>query len=278
MQEINDKQLENIHEIKDGCRLFEILLSVMAKLRSRDGCVWDREQDHQSLKKNLIEETYETVQSIEKKDMPGLKEELGDLLLQVVFHSQIGSENGDFDINDVLKTIISKLVRRHPHVFAGKKVKDSDEVLANWESIKKKERKDKNKESDSIFSNIPPILPALHYAYEIQRRAARLGFDWDNAIDVFDKISEECEELRDSLHAQDCKATGQEIGDLLFSVVNLSRKLDIDCEQSLKMTCKKFVERFDLMEKFADKRGIDFKSLPIEEKEKLWQRAKQELQ
>ncbi len=277
MQDKRDIRLEEVAQLEDSCRLFRMLLDIMATLRSEHGCMWDREQNHQSLKKNLIEETYEAVESIEKKDMAGLKEELGDLLLQVVFHSRIGSENSDFDINDVLKTIISKLVRRHPHVFGSQKVKDSEEILANWEEIKKRERKQKKKESDSIFSNIPSILPALHYAYEIQRRAARLGFDWDSAAEVFDKIKEETLELKKVLKLGDLEATKQEIGDLLFSAVNLSRKLGIDCEESLKLTCKKFIDRFDLMEKYAEKKNLEFKDLPLGEKEKLWQKAKQEL-
>ncbi len=274
MGNIDDKHLQDFEGIDHSGRLFEILLAVMARLRSEQGCVWDREQDHQSLKKNLIEETYEAVESIEKNDMAGLKEELGDLLLQVVFHSQIGFENKQFSVNDVLKTIIGKLVRRHPHVFGDQKVKDSGEVLANWESIKKKEREQQNREDSSIFSNIPSILPGLHYAYEIQRRAARLGFDWDDARQVFEKIAEESQEVQAALHAGDFDMVHQEIGDLLFSVVNLSRKLDIDCEQSLKQTCRTFIKRFDLMEKYADRNKLDLKALSLEEKEKLWQKAK----
>ncbi|MGM0365234.1 MAG: nucleoside triphosphate pyrophosphohydrolase [Actinomycetota bacterium] len=276
MEDMDYRQLKDIDKIDDSSRLFEILLGIMARLRAPDGCMWDREQDHQSLKKNLIEETYEAVESIEKKDTASLKEELGDLLLQVVFHSQIGSENKDFDINGVMRAIISKLVRRHPHVFSNQKVKNSEEVLANWESIKKKERKE-NKKSDSIFSNIPMILPALHYAYEIQRRAARLGFDWDNAAEVFDKIEEEAQELKEGLKSDDMEAARQEIGDLLFSVVNLSRKLGIDCEESLKRTCRKFIERFDLMERYAEKKNVDFKSLSLKDKDRLWEKAKGEL-
>lgn len=276
MHNIDDRHLQDFEDIDDSGRLFEILLAVMAKLRSAQGCIWDREQDHQSLKKNMIEETYEAVESIEKSDMAGLKEELGDLLLQVVFHSQIGFESRQFSVNDVLKTIIGKLIRRHPHVFGNQKVKDSGEVLANWESIKKKERKQQNKEDSSIFSNIPAILPGLHYAYEIQRRAARLGFDWDNARQVFEKIAEESQEVKSALEAGDFDMVHQEIGDLLFSVVNLSRKLDIDCEQSLKHTCRKFIKRFDLMEKYAEKKNLDFQSLSLEEKEELWQKAKKE--
>ncbi|MDZ7838970.1 MAG: nucleoside triphosphate pyrophosphohydrolase [Actinomycetota bacterium] len=269
-----DYDIKEIDRIDQSEKLFSILLSVMAKLRSDQGCVWDREQDHASLKKNLIEETYEAVESIEKNDLPSLKEELGDLLLQVVFHSQIGTENGTFDINGVLKEIIKKLIRRHPHVFSNQKVDNSTQVLENWEAIKKKERKQKNLARDSVFAGIPRILPALHFAQEIQKRAARLGFDWDRPDEVMDKIKEEMDELEQELDREDLQKAGQEIGDLLFSVVNLSRKLDIDCEYSLKGSSRKFIERFDYMEKYALEHNVDFKSLPLKEKDKLWEKAK----
>ncbi len=273
---LRPEDLENIDKVESSSKLFLILLKIMETLRSPTGCVWDREQDHDSLKKNLIEESYEVVEAIEEKNLVNLKEELGDLLLQVVFHSQIGDENGDFDINDVLKSIISKLVRRHPHVFKGQKVKNSKEVLSNWEAIKKKERREK-KIADSIFSNIPKILPALHYAFEIQRRAARLGFDWNNPEDVFKKIQEEIGELEIEINNGDPKKIEGELGDLLFSIVNFSRQKNIDCELSLKNTCKKFIKRFDFMEKYAKENNLNFKDMPLEEKDKLWEIAKGKL-
>lgn len=272
-----DYDIKKIDATNDSEKLFSTLLSVMARLRSDQGCVWDREQDHNSLVKNLIEETYEAVESIEENDLLSLKEELGDILLQVVFHSQIGKENGTFDINGVLKEIIKKLIRRHPHVFGGQKVDNSQQVLQNWEDIKKRERKEKNQATESIFSGIPRILPALHFALEVQKRAARLGFDWDCPEEVMDKIREEMAELEQELVHDELEKAGYEIGDLLFSIVNLSRKLDIDCEYSLKKTCQKFIQRFDYMEKYAKHNDIDFKSLPLTEKDKLWEIAKKKI-
>lgn len=274
---------KDIYDMHDSGELFLELVSIMQRLRSENGCIWDREQTHQSIKKNLIEESYEALEAIEDKDYRGLKEELGDILLQVVFHSRIAEEENNFNINDVIKEIISKLIRRHPHVFGDKTVESSREVLTNWESIKKAERKGKNKESLSIFSNIPKILPSLHYAYEIQNRAARLGFDWDSIDGVFEKINEEISELwkvfssakRENLDNTNKKSElMEETGDLLFSIVNLTRHLKLDSEECLRYTCKKFIQRFDYMEKYCQGNGLDFASLSLPEKEKLWEIAK----
>jgi len=246
----------------------------MEKLRSEKGCVWDREQTHKTIKKNLVEEAYEAVESIEGESYQELKEELGDILLQVVFHSQIARENSEFDINGVLRNILNKLVRRHPHVFGDKLVAGSQEVLANWEDIKKEERKEKSSNDLSVFTNIPKMLPSLHYANEIQSRAARFGFDWEKSNDVLDKIKEEIEELKGELPGGKIGQISDELGDILFSIVNLSRHLKIDSEESLKNTCKKFINRFDFMEDYALKHGLDFKKLSLVEKEKLWEIAK----
>jgi len=268
-----DYGFEKINKEQDSGRLFYKLIKIMEKLRSDEGCLWDIEQTHQSIKKNLIEEAYEAVESIESNNYSGLKEELGDILLQVVFHSQIGVEDNEFDINEVLISVINKLIRRHPHVFGDKKVSSSSEVLANWEDIKKKERK-KSTKNTSIFANIPKILPALHYAFEIQNRASRLGFDWNNASGVIEKIKEELNELNAELKTGNNKGLSDELGDLLFSIVNLSRHLNIDSEKSLRDTCKKFISRFDYMEKHAQEHNMDFPKLPLEEKDKLWEIAK----
>jgi tetrapyrrole methylase family protein / MazG family protein len=270
--------ISRIDEISGSGELFEVLIRVMSVLRSDTGCMWDREQTHDTIKRNIVEEAYEAVDSIEERDFLGLKEELGDILLQVVFHSQIAVDNNEFNLNDVLKTIISKLVRRHPHVFAGKSVSSSREVLENWEDIKKEERKNKLSDNFSIFSNIPKLLPALHYAYEIQTRAARYGFDWENPGGVIDKIKEEIVELEKELETKAKSGISDETGDLLFSIVNLTRHINIDSEQVLKGTCKKFIKRFDFMEKYAADKGLDFKNLTLEEKDKLWEIAKEELQ
>jgi tetrapyrrole methylase family protein/MazG family protein len=267
-------KLADIQKENDPGRLFFILFKIMEKLRSDKGCLWDREQTHQSIKKNLIEEAYEAVESIDNNNYQELKEELGDILLQVVFHSQIGSDNDEFEINEVLRTIIKKLIRRHPHVFSDKEVSSSSEVLSNWEDIKKEERKEKLTNSISIFSNIPKILPALHYAYEIQNRASRLGFDWEDTTGVIDKLKEEFAELNTEIEAESNEGLSEELGDLLFSIVNLSRHLDIDSEKSLRDTCKKFIKRFDYMEKYAEKNNLDFKKLSLEEKDRLWEIAK----
>jgi len=274
--DLNSPDLDRLDKIKSADILFTILLDIMKTLRSPEGCIWDREQDHDSLKKSLMEETYETIEAIEKGDPGSIREELGDLLLQAVFHSQIADENGHFNMSDVLKGIIKKLLRRHPHVFGDTDVSGSDEILSNWEEIKKKERKDNNKDWDSIFSGIPRALPALHFAYEVQNRASRLGFDWDLSEDVYKKILEELEELKieidnNTLSAQD------EMGDLLFSIINYSRHLGIDIEKSLRDTSRKFINRFKLMEESAAVKGLDFKKLSLEEKEKLWEKSKKQI-
>ncbi len=269
--------LKDIDAISDSARLFSILINIMKKLRSPEGCMWDREQDHSTLKKSLIEETYETIEAIDDKDPGSLKEELGDLLLQVAFHSQIADENKEFEIADVLKGIIKKLLRRHPHVFGSKDVKNSREILENWEEIKKEERKGRSKDSDSIFTGIPKTLPPTHYAYEIQNRASRLGFDWDDPGQIYDKILEELAELKEEIKHKNTDMIQGEIGELLFSIVNYSRHLGIDCEQSLSRTNKKFVERFKFMEKHAEANDLDFKKMPLKEKDKLWELAKKKL-
>ena len=270
--------INNIDKIDDSGELFEVLIRIMSVLRSDIGCMWDREQTHDTIKRNIVEEAYEAVDSIEEKDYRDLKEELGDILLQVVFHSQIAVESNEFNINDVIKTIIEKLIRRHPHVFAGKSVSGSREVLENWEDIKKEERKNKLSDNFSIFANIPNLLPALHYAYEIQTRAARYGFDWENPEGVIGKIKEVVGELEKELAGNEKSGISDELGDLLFSIVNFTRHIEIDSEQALKGTCKKFIKRFDLMEKYAAEKGLDFKNLPLEEKDKLWEIAKGDLQ
>jgi len=274
---LNRNDLENIDKINDNSKLFSILVNIMKKLRSKDGCMWDREQSHDSIKRNLIEETYEAVECIESSNLEGLKEELGDLMLQIVFHSQMASESGEFNINDVMKNIIEKLIRRHPHVFENKILNNCDEILENWEDIKKAERKKSLKKKDSIFADIPKILPSLHYAYEIQNRASRLGFDWDEIKEVFKKIKEEINEINEELKRGKKDVVANEIGDTLFSIVNFSRHLDIDCEQCLKNTSKRFIQRFDFMEKYAKENNLDFKKMSLEEKDKLWEIAKKNL-
>lgn len=285
---INLTELENTNNPGE---LLSLLIEILAHLRSPEGCMWDREQDHDSIKKNIVEEAYEAVEAIENKDFQSLKEELGDLLLQVIFHSQIAVENNEFNLSDVIKEIIKKLYRRHPHVFGDKNFTSASEVLVSWEEIKKNERKNNPKKTESIFNDIPKILPSLHYAYEIQNRASRLGFDWDETGLIFDKINEEINELTMEFknsspqEPKDHKKTREsvsniiqikeEIGDVLFSMVNLSRHLDVDSEECLKQTCAKFIKRFNDIEKLAKERNLDFKNLPLKEKDSLWEEVKQ---
>jgi tetrapyrrole methylase family protein/MazG family protein len=286
--EINITELEKNNNPEE---LLSLLIGILAHLRSPEGCVWDREQDHDSIKKNIVEEAYEAVETIENKDYQSLKEELGDLLLQVIFHSQIASENNEFNLSDVIKEIIKKLYRRHPHVFGGKNFTSPEEVLTSWEEIKKNERKNNPKKTESIFNDIPKILPSLHYAYEIQNRASRLGFDWDETSLIFNKINEEINELtlefkeNSQQELKDYKNNKEtlknilqikdELGDVLFSLVNLSRHLNLDSEECLKQTCKKFIKRFNDIEKLAKIRNLDFKNLPLSDKDKLWEEVKQ---
>ncbi len=284
----------NIAEIEKNNNpeeLFSLLIGVLSHLRSPEGCVWDREQDHDSIKKNIVEEAYEAVEAIENKDYQSLKEELGDLLLQVIFHSQIAVENNEFNLSDVIKEIIKKLYRRHPHVFGDKNFSSQEEVLTSWEEIKKIERKNNPKKTESIFNDIPKIIPSLHYANEIQNRASRLGFDWDETGLIFDKINEEISELTREFKKsspqklKDYKNSKKslnnilqikdELGDVLFSLVNLSRHLNLDSEECLKQTCGKFIRRFDEIEKLAKARNLDFKNLPLDDKDKLWEEVKQ---
>jgi len=254
--------------------LFKSLLNIMKRLRSDSGCSWDREQDHGSLKKSLIEETYETVEAIESGDSERLNEELGDLLLQIVFHGQIADEEGSFNISSIIRTIIKKLLRRHPHVFGGTRANSSREILAKWEDIKKEERRNSKKGEDSIFSGIPKSLPPLHYAYEIQNRASRLGFDWDCTSDVYEKIIEELKELKEEADRDNKEAVSAELGDLLFSIVNYGRHLGVDIEKSLQNTGRRFIERFKLMEKIAEEKDLNFSGLSLKEKDRLWEIAK----
>ena len=251
----------------------ERLLDVMQKLRAPDGCPWDREQTSESLKSNLIEEAYEVIDAIESGSLSHLEEELGDLLLQVVFHSQICSEEGHFGFDDVAMGIADKLVRRHPHVFGEVQVSDSDEVLQNWDAIKKAEKGEGNKPA-SIVAGIPKHLPALQKAHQIQKRAARAGFDWDNIDDVFGKLHEEIDEVKEAIARNNETDIRDELGDLLFSVVNVSRFLGHNPEELLNQNCKKFVRRFQIVEEKVHATGRDFKAFTLAELDTFWDEAK----
>ena len=248
---------------------------VMARLRAPNGCPWDREQTHRSLRTYLLEETYEVLAALDAEDTELLKEELGDLLLQVLFHAQIAVENGDFRLIDSVAYAIEKLVRRHPHVFADVDVASSDEVLLNWEQIKRQEKAEANetKELVSMLSGINKALPALSQAMEVQKRVARVGFDWPEIDPVIDKVSEEIRELR---QAPDHDRRSAEMGDLLFSIVNVARRLEIDPESALREASGRFTSRFGAVERHAAANGLQLESMSLEEMDRIWEQAKLE--
>jgi len=251
---------------------FKGLLDIMAALRGPEGCPWDREQDHKSLMPFVLEEAYEVAEAIHKDDVFLLEEELGDVLLQVVFHAQIGRENGDFAIEDVIDSICTKMINRHPHVFGSVLAETSEKVLENWEAIKREENQ--HHTVAQTMSKFTTSLPALFRAYKVQGKAAKVGFDWPNANMVFDKINEEIEELKEAIEAKDENAVSEELGDLLFSVVNLARKLEVDSEFALHGTTQKFIERFQYVEQEMSDNALNMEDLDIEKLEEAWQRAK----
>ncbi len=264
---------------------FEKLVAVQARLRAPNGCPWDREQTHQSLRTYLIEEAYEVVEALESGNDTKFAEEMGDLLLQIVFHSQIAREEGRFTVTEVIREIHDKMVRRHPHVFGKTRAKDSAEVLRNWEQIKAEERRSSDNKRDSktgdsaakevsLLDGVSRGLPATLEGFQLTRKASRIGFDWQDAGGVFEKMQEETEELKKALREQDHLKTEEELGDLLFAVVNLSRFLKVDPEIALKKANAKFSLRFRAMENLARKNGREFKDLPREEMESFWDAAK----
>ena len=252
--------------------LFEELVDVIATLRSENGCPWDREQTHESLKSTLIEETYETLEAIDTGDPKKLKEELGDLLLNVMLQAQIAAEHQDFNIYGVIETITEKLIRRHPHVFGDVDVEDSDEVVKNWEEIKRQEAGYEDRKS--VLDGIPSALPMLLRAQKIQNRAARVGFDWDELTDVVAKVEEELEEVKVSISTGDPEATAMELGDLLFAIVNLCRFMEIQAEETLRQANRKFTERFKWMETELERRGTNFEAQDLESLDAIWEAAK----
>ena len=256
-----------LEEHKD-LRNFEELAAIIARLRSPDGCPWDREQTHASLKGNLTEEAYEVLEAIDSRDMGELCEELGDLLLQVVLHAQIATDDGDFEIGDVIQSIATKLIHRHPHVFGDADVKDSKQVIANWEELKREEGK------GSLLSGLPKDMPALSYSQAMQRRAARVGFDWKEIKEIIEKLTEEVAELE---AATNHRQKVQEFGDILFTLANFARRLDIDLEAALRQANERFYRRFSHMEKLCKERGILLANLTLEEQDALWEEAKRKL-
>lgn len=255
-------------------KAFEELVDIMARLRGPDGCPWDREQTLETLKKYAIEETYEVVDAIDAHDMDELRGELGDLMLQIVFQSQLAKEEGDFDIKDVIEGISAKLIRRHPHVFGDTQVSSSDEVLDRWEKIKRGEKGYEHR--TSVLDGVPRNLPALMLAMEISKRAAKTGFEWPDLSAVVDKLDEEVDELKQELHAGDTSRIFEEIGDLLFTVVNVARWTKIDPEDALREMTRRFGARFRQIESAASESGKSVEEMSLEEMDAVWDRAKRE--
>jgi len=248
----------------------------MARLRAPGGCPWDREQTFDSIKQNTLEEVYEVFDAIERRSWPELKDELGDLLLQVLFYSQMASDAGYFNIQDVASNLNAKLIRRHPHIFGDVEAKDSSTVLRNWDAIKREEKKAKKPDLPaSLLDDIPRTMPAMLEAGKLGSRAAKTGFDWPDEAGLFEKLQEEIGELKDALGSQQtASAVEEELGDLLFTVVNLARHLKVDPESALRGTNAKFRRRFRAMESAAG--GSDaLASLSLDQLEELWQRAKE---
>lgn len=251
---------------------FEQFKSVMSRLRGPDGCPWDREQTHLSLRPYLIEEAYEVLEAIDAADDRRLAEELGDLLLQIVFHAQIAQEEGRFDIDEVISGIIDKLKRRHPHVFGDKKVKDSREVLIGWEKIKCQEKK--KKKGSSILDGVPRELPALLKAHRVQEKVSRVGFDWEHIDQVFAKVEEELAEFRCAYRKRQKKQVEEELGDIFFALVNLARYLETSSEDALRRTIDKFIVRFKYVESALHQKGLDPREVGLEAMDELWDEAK----
>lgn len=251
---------------------FDKLIEIVERLRNpKDGCPWDRKQTHKSLIPNFIEELYEAVEAIENNDLQHLSEELGDLLLHIVMQTQIAVEKAEFDMQKVISKINRKLVNRHPHIFGNHQVTDAAQVKKNWEQIKQKEKRHVRK---SILDGIPKIMPALIIAQRIQEKAASVGFDWDDLAPAVAKVKEEFNEFEESYKKHDKKEMESELGDIIFAVVNIARKSEIDAESALKKTIKKFRNRFQQIEKYHKDKDLDIKESSLEELDEIWEASK----
>jgi tetrapyrrole methylase family protein/MazG family protein len=247
-------------------RSFDGLREIVRRLRAPDGCPWDRAQTHESLRRFLLEETYEALDALDGGDARKLCEELGDVLLQILLHAQIASESGEFAIDDVIEGIATKLLRRHPHVFGETKVDTAEEVVLKWEEIKSAERG-----GESLLADVPQALPALVYSQAMQERAVAAGFEWPDVEDVLDKLTEEARELAE---AETLEEKREELGDTLFVLVSLARKLGLDAEESLRLASRRFRRRFDALQSLASERGLRLADLPIDAMESLWRETK----
>ncbi|MEI6579595.1 MAG: nucleoside triphosphate pyrophosphohydrolase [Eubacteriales bacterium] len=262
-----------VFEFKSCYNIYD-LIEIIRILREPGGCPWDAEQTHESIKKNLIEETYEVIEAINKADNSLLCEELGDLMMQVIFHAQMETEIGSFNINDVSNGVCKKLIERHPHVFGEVNVSGVSDVLTNWEVIKRRSKGQSNR-SQAMLS-IPKELPALMRGYKVQQKAASVGFDWPDISGAIEKLDEEILELKESIIGGSEEETLEELGDVLFSIVNVSRFVGFDAEEALTLATNKFIRRFTKVEQLAEEEKLDLQSASLEKLNFLWDIAKQE--
>lgn len=246
---------------------FSALVEIIARLRAPDGCPWDRQQTHTSLRDSFLQECYEVLEALDEGDTAQLCQELGDLLLHIILQTQIAAEAGEFTVEDVIRGINDKLIHRHPHVFGSEKVENAAEVVHNWEALKQEEKET----DDSLLASVPRHMPALGYSQEIQHRVAQVGFDWEDIDGVIDKLVEEVGELK---QAENQEHRAREFGDLLFTLANIARRMDVDLESALREANRRFYRRFAYMEKVCRQRGINFADLSFDEQNALWEQAK----
>ncbi|MCI8360512.1 MAG: nucleoside triphosphate pyrophosphohydrolase [Clostridiales bacterium] len=265
MLQSNKFQLKDAYGVEDLRRILELL-------RSEDGCPWDRVQTHQTIRANLLEEAYEAADAIDQADDTALCEELGDVLLQVVFHARMAEETGSFDLDQVADGICKKLILRHPHVFGDVQADTPEQVLNNWEQIKQVEKHQET--AAATLESVPKAFPALMRAQKVQKRAGKAGFDWPDIQGALDKLPEEMAELKEALAAGDREAISDEMGDLFFAAVNAARFAGVDAEETLQRSTDKFIRRFANLEALAAQRGLDMKRTPIRELDKLWEEVK----
>lgn len=251
---------------------FARLAAVVDTLMGKNGCPWDTVQTRESLKPFLVEETYETLEALDSNQPEKIVDELGDLLYQILFHAKIAEKKGEFSITDVLENLSEKMIRRHPHIFQSSKADTPEKVLHQWEEIKKREKA--HRDHRSVLDGVPKSLPALARAQKLQKKAARHGFDWDHLDPVVDKLDEEIAEFKEALAQGDARQAAEEMGDLLFVLVNIARFRKIDAEEALRATNNKFIRRFHFIEEEVRKRGKELKDTPLDEMERYWQEAK----
>ncbi len=262
-------------EVKDRYGLSDFV-DIIAYLRSERGCPWDREQTHESIRRNVLEEAYEVCEAIDEHDSDHLREELGDLLMQVIFHARMEEEAGGWDIDDVADEACKKLVHRHPHVFGDVSAETSEKVLDNWDAIKRADRAQST--MSSAMDGVSAAMPALWRSDKIQHKAAKLGFDWPTVSGAMDKVREETEELQQGIDAGDLENIKEELGDIMFSVVNVARFYKLDCEELLHAACRKFIRRFRYLEEGAASRGKKLEDMTLAEMEEIYQQARHDLE